>query len=192
MSSRQCRGGGGSSSGASVSLISSPQTLQRYLTLTLRSSPAGGGGDIGAEKLRSRPVPLFHRTKPMARPAKSQRIVDSAGITLRLSVRFDRLRRERVVDADPSQRVCGIDATFLHLGEHRSKPSKFVGRCDAEPQRIGFGNADACLARRPMECVEMLAGEWWGKEPAQRFAPTALRAHRGSQCVHFVMRAHES
>ena len=59
MSSRQWRGGGGSSSGASVSLISRPHTLQRYLTFTLRSSPAGGGVDMGAEKLRQQASAAF-------------------------------------------------------------------------------------------------------------------------------------
>ena len=43
MSSRQCRGGGGSSSGAIVNLSSTPQTSHRYLRFTLRSSPLGGG-----------------------------------------------------------------------------------------------------------------------------------------------------
>ena len=47
MSSRQWRGGGGSSSGANVSLISRPQTLHRYRTFTLRISPEGGGGGSG-------------------------------------------------------------------------------------------------------------------------------------------------
>jgi hypothetical protein len=63
-----------------VSLISNPHTLQRYLTLTLRISPEGGGGGIGVVKLLSRPMPLFHRRTAMARPATSQMMVDSAGI----------------------------------------------------------------------------------------------------------------
>src|ERR1043165_10032877 len=80
MSSRQCLGGGGSSSGASVSLISRPHTLQRYLTLTLRSSPGGGGGGIGVVKLRSRPTPLFHRTVAITREPSTHKLVESAGI----------------------------------------------------------------------------------------------------------------
>src|SRR4029079_7431150 len=103
MSSRQCRGGGGSSSGASVSLISRPQTLQRYLTLTLRSSPGGGGGAIGVVKLLSRPMPLFHRITASARPAISQMIVDRAGMNLRLSMRLVALGGEWVVVVDPLQ-----------------------------------------------------------------------------------------
>ena len=35
-----------------MSLISNPHTVQRYLTLILRISPAGGGAGIGVVKLR--------------------------------------------------------------------------------------------------------------------------------------------
>ncbi len=62
MSSRQWRGGGGSSSGANIIFSSKPHMVQRYLTLILRISPAGGGAGIGVVKLRSMPIPLFHRT----------------------------------------------------------------------------------------------------------------------------------
>src|SRR6266542_3845401 len=79
MFSRLCLGGGGSSSGARVNLISSPQTLQRYRTFTLRSSPAGGGGGDGVVRLRSRVMPVFHRTAPPSTPTTTQTTVDHAG-----------------------------------------------------------------------------------------------------------------
>src|SRR3954451_17062975 len=117
MSSRQCLGGGGSSSGASVSLISSPQRLQRYLTFTLRSSPAGGGVVTGALKLFSRPTPLFHRTNPIPTPNATQMMVESAGMNLRLSLRSS--GREGIIGLDPSKSVGGRDAPFADLVEHR-------------------------------------------------------------------------
>jgi hypothetical protein len=79
MSSKQCRGGGGSSSGARVNLISKPQTVHRYFTLILRISPAGGGSGMGVVMLRSMPKPLFHRTIPIKRPRATQMIVERAG-----------------------------------------------------------------------------------------------------------------
>jgi len=62
MSSRQCLGGGGSSSGAIVNLNSTPQTSQRYLRFTLRNSPVGGGSGGIEVMLRSIMMPDFHRT----------------------------------------------------------------------------------------------------------------------------------
>src|SRR4029077_6927726 len=119
MSSRQCFGGGGSSSGASVSLISRPHTLHRYLTLTLRSSPAGGGGGIGGVRLLSRPMPLFHRRRASARPTSTHTIAERAGITLSIPVRFCRPRsgRDGIVCGDPADRLGRIDAAFSHLVE---------------------------------------------------------------------------
>ena len=79
MSSRQCRGGGGSSSGANIILSSSPQTLQRYLTLILRISPGGGGAGIGVVMLRNMPIPVFHRTYAKTNAQPTQMTVDKAG-----------------------------------------------------------------------------------------------------------------
>lgn len=155
MSSRQCRGGGGSSSGASVSLISSPQTLHRYLTLTLRISPEGGGGGIGVVKLRSRPIPLFHRTRPIARPATSQMMVDRAGINLQAtpevrsarpastSLNQPRSGGDRVVGGQPVDDVCRVDALLSGFVEQRADARQFVGGVDAIAQRIGAGDSGA-------------------------------------------------
>lgn len=79
MSSRQCRGGGGSSSGAIVNLSSTPQTSQRYLRFTLRSSPVGGGSGGSEVMLRNIMIPVFHRTYPMRMPHPTQMIVEKAG-----------------------------------------------------------------------------------------------------------------
>jgi hypothetical protein len=151
MSSRQCRGGGGSSSGASVSLISKPHTLHRYLTLTLRSSPAGGGGAIGVVKLRSRPMPLFHRTKASASPATSQMRVDRAGTTLRLPLRLE-----------PSHAAIGslaaIHRTTSAGSIRRSSISASIARIresslDAEmPKRSGLAAATAMHVLQARGC----------------------------------------
>ena len=79
MSSRQWRGGGGSSSGARVSLISNPHTLQRYFTFNLRISPAGGGGGGEEPIVRMNPMPVFHRAQPTATPQATQMTVEKAG-----------------------------------------------------------------------------------------------------------------
>src|SRR4029079_5316403 len=71
ISSRQCLGGGGSSSGANVNFSSTPQTSHRYLTFTFRSSPASGGATGGRDNARSIPTPIFHTTTASSRPART-------------------------------------------------------------------------------------------------------------------------
>ena len=68
----QCRGGGGFSSGASVSLSSTPQTLQRYRTLMRRISPLGGGGGSELVMLRNMPSPTFQMNHTSASPIATQ------------------------------------------------------------------------------------------------------------------------
>ena len=68
ISSRQCFGGGGSSSGASVNFSSTPQTSQRYLMFTFRSSPGSGGGTGGAESACSIAMPIRHSTTISTQP----------------------------------------------------------------------------------------------------------------------------
>ena len=70
MSSRQCLGGGGSSSGAIVNLSSTPQTLHRYLTFTLRISPAGGGGGSGRVRAAEHADPDFPQDHGHQQPAE--------------------------------------------------------------------------------------------------------------------------
>ena len=69
ISSRQCFGGGGSSSGANVNRNSTPHTPHRYLTFTRRISPAGGGGGNGVVKARNMPIPTRHNTTIITTPA---------------------------------------------------------------------------------------------------------------------------
>jgi hypothetical protein len=78
MSSRQCRGGGGSSSGAIVNLSSTPHTPHRYRTFTLRISPAGGGGGSGRVMARNMPIPVFHRNTMRTSPMPTQTTVENA------------------------------------------------------------------------------------------------------------------
>src|SRR6186997_700603 len=83
MSSKQCFGGGGSSSGANVNLSSTPQTSHRYLTFTLRSSPGSGGSTGGRDNARSIPIPVFQITTAINRPASTHSTLptDTATIT---------------------------------------------------------------------------------------------------------------
>src|SRR5579872_6821293 len=61
----QWRGGSGSSSGERTTFISIPQTLQRNLALTLRSSPLGGGGGTGDAIIRIAASPSRTTTRKM-------------------------------------------------------------------------------------------------------------------------------
>src|SRR5690606_8962312 len=81
MSSRQCFGGGGSSSGAIISFSSTPHTLHRYLTFTRRISPEGGGSGGGEGIDLSSAMPGFHSTTAITRPAATQTTVEKAGTT---------------------------------------------------------------------------------------------------------------
>ena len=62
MSSKQCFGGGGSSSGAIVSFNSTPQTSQRNLMFTFRISPGGGGAGVAIVTARNIVMPTRHST----------------------------------------------------------------------------------------------------------------------------------
>ncbi len=79
MSSKQCLGGGGSSSGAITMRSSVPHTLQRYRTLILRISPDGGGGGIDEVIDRSMPNPIFQVKRMMTRPMPTHTNVLKAG-----------------------------------------------------------------------------------------------------------------
>ena len=80
MSSKQWRGGGGSSSGAMVIRSSVPHTLQRYRTLMRRISPdGGGGGNVDVIDL-SMPKPNFHTNRIMMSPPINQMTADKVGI----------------------------------------------------------------------------------------------------------------
>ena len=166
MSSRQCRGGGGSSSGASVSLISSPHTLHRYLTLTLRSSPAGGGAGIGVMKLLSRPIPLFHRIKPRRQTGqhphdrRQRRHHPQATREVRPG-----LGGARIVRGDPTETFGWVDSALADLVEHCPDASEFVGRGDAEAQWIRCRDGDTGLTRTSVQGVEVLAGKGAASRP---------------------------
>ena len=75
MSSMQCRGGGGCSSGAIVRRSSTPHTPQRYRTLMRRISPLGGGGGSELVMLRNMPRPIFQMNHTRARPIATQTMV---------------------------------------------------------------------------------------------------------------------
>ena len=77
----QWRGGGGSSSGANVMRNSSPHSEHRYLTLTLRNSPSGGGSGSGVVIERSMPVPTNHSTKNNPRAPSHNMNVENVGTT---------------------------------------------------------------------------------------------------------------
>ncbi len=79
MSSRQCFGGGGSSSGAITMRSSTPHTLHRYRTLILRNSPDGGGGGMLDVIDLSIPNPNFHVMRKMSRPTVTHTMVPHAG-----------------------------------------------------------------------------------------------------------------
>ena len=61
MSSKQCFGGGGSSSGAMVNFNSTPQTSQRNLMFTFRISPGGGGSGVAIVTARNMVIPTRHK-----------------------------------------------------------------------------------------------------------------------------------
>lgn len=61
MSSKQCFGGGGSSSGAIVNFNSTPQTSQRNLMFTFRISPGGGGAGVAIVTARNMVIPTRHK-----------------------------------------------------------------------------------------------------------------------------------
>ena len=79
MSSRQCFGGGGSSSGAINIFSSTPQTSQRYRTLMRRISPVGGGAGNDRVTDRSIPIPDFQTTNASRTPNATHRTVEAAG-----------------------------------------------------------------------------------------------------------------
>jgi len=78
MSSWQCRGGGGSSSGATRICTSVPHNEHRYIIRTRRSSPAGGGSGMGRARLPSMNMP----TRMMINPAPIAITILSANSTL--------------------------------------------------------------------------------------------------------------
>ena len=79
ISSRQCFGGGGSSSGAITMRNSTPHTLQRYRTLILRISPDGGGGGMLVVIDFNMPKPNFHVTRKINTPTAHHTKVPHAG-----------------------------------------------------------------------------------------------------------------
>ncbi len=115
MSSRQCFGGGGSSSGAITIRSSTPQTPQRYRTLILRISPEGGGGGSEVVMERNMPIPTFQINKNSTTPPKNQMMVENAGIYL-----------EALNDGG-----IGHAATFAHGLQTKASTSalKFIQEC---------------------------------------------------------------
>ena len=72
MSSKQCFGGGGSSSGAIVSFSSTPQTSQRNLMFTFRISPGGGGSGVAIVTARNMVMPTRHKAYISTTPKANQ------------------------------------------------------------------------------------------------------------------------
>ena len=72
MSSKQCFGGGGSSSGAIVNFNSTPQTSQRNLMFTYLISPCGVGSGVAILTARNMLIPTRHKTYISNTPKANQ------------------------------------------------------------------------------------------------------------------------
>jgi hypothetical protein len=66
---------------------STPHTPQRYRTLILRISPAGGGAGNGEVMLRNMPMPVRQIIISMSTPTRNQTTVPNMNVVLFRGVR---------------------------------------------------------------------------------------------------------
>jgi hypothetical protein len=87
---------------------------------------------------------------------------------------------------EPPQCVRRLDALFSHFVEHGAHPREFIRGSNPEPQRVRRGDRGTRLARRSVQCVEVLSDEGRDEKAAQGFASATLRTDRRSERVHLA------